>query len=492
MNCLTPEQLAQLALGLADDASLSPHLDQCDACRRALAETNRVVDQLSSAHADLNRRHAASRAALLAQLSRVECPTPTVARWKRVAFGGLGLAAAAVLLFAAFFATSSSQLSAMERMVNAVREVTSFSYKLAYWKESPATAQKPGRTLDCASFTYWRAPQDSKRDDFGDLRASQKNEAVYHSPTSDQKPVVLTDLVEINPSGKRGILIDYLRKTYFQTIPLHANDISGSTPLLWLRAVREKAGKIVGELGTRQINDREARGYTMIFDDAAPFDDFGPVEVWIDSQTDLPVEFSFRYAKAEEEGFVDKYSVTDIQWNAELEPKLFDTTPPAGFLDITLPNDERSIAEAVTALNRYAQLSGGRYPHVDTLDDRSYVTKFDAAACYREMLELAGFTGPQRDEWVSDPSYQQIQQSRAGLDTLERVLHNPKWRIGYNGSTVRAQDKDKVLLWWAAGTEPAEGEQDQYRLFYGDLRTEVVPREKWVQFVPPEIAQLTE
>ena len=133
-------------------------------------------------------------------------------------------------------------------------------------------------------------------------------------------------------------------------------------PLLWLRAVREKAGKITDDLGTRQINGREARGYTMTFDNAAPFRDIGPVEVWIDPQTDLPVVFGFRYAKAEEEGFTDRYSVTDIQWNVELDPKLFDTTAPAGFLDVTLPDDEQTIAEVVSALRLYAQLSDGHYP----------------------------------------------------------------------------------------------------------------------------------
>ena len=489
MSCLTPEQLATIALEL-EDAERPPHVDECPACQEKLADLRRLTEDLTAAHANLDRDHAVSRERMLARLSDSNQPTRRVVNWKRFAFGGLGLSSAvAALLLLAVFANSSSRLSAMERIVRAVRDVSSFSYKLTYRKESPVTDKKPGRTLDCTSFTYWRSPAVDGTDLFGDLRATQTNVAVYHSPTSDQTPVVLTDLVEIHPSGNRGILIDYVAKLYFRVLPLHADDILNSEPLLWLRAVREKAGKITDDLGTRQFNGREARGYTMTFDNAAPFRDFGPLEVWIDPQTDLPVEFSFRYAKAEEEGFTDRYSVTDIQWNAELDPKLFDTIPPAGFLDITLPNDERTIAEVVAALKLYAELSGGRYPHVDKLDDRNYITKFDARACYREMFELAGFTGPQRNEWASDSNYQRIQQSRAGLDTLERVLHNPKWLIGYYGETVGPQDKDNVLLWWGAARENAK---DRYRLFYGDLRTEVVPRQKWIQFVPPEIAELTE
>jgi hypothetical protein len=227
----------------------------------------------------------------------------------------------------------------------------------------------------------------------------------------------------------------------------------------------------------------------MSFEGVAPFDDFGPVDVWIDPQTDLPVEFCFRYINSDDEGFTEKFSVTDIQWNMELDSRLFDTTPPAGFLDITLPNDDRSIAEVVAALNHYAELSGGRYPHVEKLDERNYVTKFDAEACYREMLDLAGFTGPLQDEWADDPKYQRIEQARPGLDTLERIFHSPKWLIGYYGPDVGTGDKDKVLLWWGAARENAK---DEYRLFYGNLRTEIAPRKKWVQLVPPEIAELTE
>jgi hypothetical protein len=490
MTCLTSEQLAAISLKL-EGVERPSHLDHCPACQQKLADMCRLTDDLATSHAALNHNHAVERERLLARLSGITLPTRPIVTWKRFAFGGLGLSsAAAALLILAVFTNSSSQLSAMERIVNAVRDVSSFSYKLTYWKESPPTAEKPGRTLDCTSFAYWREPHDAKRDEFGDLRATQKNEAVYHSPTGDQRPVVLTDLIEIHPSGHPGILIDYVAKKYFRILPLHASDIATSTPLLWLRAVREKAGRIVADLGSREIGGREAHGYTMTFYNVAQFDDFGPVDVWIDPETDLPVEFCFRYTKADEEGFTDEYSVTDIQWNMELDPRLFDTTPPAGFLDVTIPNDEQSVAEVMAAIKLYAELSGGRYPHVDKLDDRNYATKFDAEACHREMLELAGFTGPPRDEWTSDPSYQRIQQSRAGLGTLERVLHNTKWLIGYYGENVGPQDKDKVLLWWGVAQENAK--DDQYRLFYGDLRTEVVPRKKWLQFVPPEIAELTE
>jgi len=469
-----------------DGAELPTHVDDCADCRAKLAELRQASDQLAAAHADLNGNHAASRAELLARLPRVERSTPSVVRLKRVAFGGLGLTAAAALLLAAFFAIASNQLSAMERIMKAVSDISSFSCKLTNTMEFPPADDKPARTHHDERFIYWRAPP--KPDQFGDMHGTTTISTVHHLPAGDAQPVELVDVVEIHPSGKRGILIDYLAKRYFRVPPLHASDIANSPPLLWLRAVREKAGRLVEDLGSRAIRGRQANGYLMSFDTIDDFDNYEPVEVWIDPETDLPVEFRFRRSPTTEDEFTEEWSITDIEWNHDLDPKLFDTTPPAGCLDITLPNDKRSIAEVIAALKLYAELSGGHYPRVEKLDGRNYVTKFDAEACFHEMLELAGFTGPSRDEWGDDPRYQRIEQARPGLDTLERIFHNPKWLIGYDNS-MTPEDRDKVLLWWNVALDSAG---DRYRLIYGDLRTEIVPGEEWKRHVPPEIAELTE
>lgn len=404
--------------------------------------------------------------------------------WQRWALGGV--AAAAVLLLS-FIALAPNRLSAMERIVNAVRDVSSFSYRLTNDSEFPSSGDRPPRTRKSNTFTAWLAPPLAEPDQFGDFRGAQRSESVYHLSEGDERKVTI-DLVEIHPSGKSGILVDYLAKKFYRVPALRAADIAGSTPLLWLRAVREKAGEITQDLGTRLVDGRTAHGYVMTFDDFEPFEDYGPVEVWIDPETDLPVQFSFEYAKPDP-GFTDRYTVTDIQWNAELDPKLFDTTAPAGFIDVTLPNDEQSIAAIVDALKLYAELSGGRYPPVEKLNERNFATKFDAKACYREMLRLAGLTDANRDQWVNNPLFERIENSRAGLNTLERILQSYKWLVGYYGDSVGTQDKEKVLLWWNIALSSGG---DQYRVFYGDLRTEAVSGKEWATLVPPEIAQMTE
>jgi hypothetical protein len=377
----------------------------------------------------------------------------------------------------------------MERIALAVQNIRSFSYQMSNKSDFPPTADKPARTHHDDGLVFWRAPAPSEPDQFGDFHATSKIATHHHLPNGQEQAIELTNIVEIHPTGEPGILIDNLAKRYFHVPPLHVADIARSTPLLWLRAVREKAGVIVDDLGSRIIDGREARGYIMRFDDSDLFRDYSPVEVWIDPQTDLPMEFNFRYAKSADQGFVDKYSVTNIQWNIDLDPQLFNATPPSDFIDITLSNDERSIAEILAALKQYATLSGGHYPLVEKTRDRNYVTRFDAEKCMRKMLRMGGFIGPQQDQWTADPKYQRILKSRAGLESLERVLSNPRWLVGYYGSEVTAIDKDQALLWWNVATE---NDKDEYRLVYGDLRTESVRRQKWLQFVPPEIAEMTE
>ncbi len=56
MNCLSQEQLTRLALGLAEDAKLTAHLDECAACRAGLEAMQALRHELAEAHAKFERR----------------------------------------------------------------------------------------------------------------------------------------------------------------------------------------------------------------------------------------------------------------------------------------------------------------------------------------------------------------------------------------------------------------------------------------------------
>ena len=266
--------------------------------------------------------------------------------------------------------------------------------------------------------------------------------------------------------------------------------------MMKLRGAREGAGRIVRELGARTIDGRQARGYLMDFGGESPFLEMGPVEVWLDPETDLPMEISYEWTK-ERYKYRDIYRMTDIRWNIDFPPERFATIAPAGLINATPPTDQSEINEMLAALRLYAELSGGKYPHVRTAYPGSKSNEsdapdvFDQEALREEMLRLANSSESQatEDSEGMNRKREQIDAVSAGLERLSHVLLNHH-RSGFFGDEVGMQEKDKVLLWWAAGTQAESGGGDRYRVFYGDLRTEIVPREKWFEVMPPEFKDL--
>lgn len=377
----------------------------------------------------------------------------------RLAAGGL--AAAAVLLAVALLLVglnSTERLSAMERTANELRAVTSYSYRLRWqtnWFED-----NPRRALTTKGDgrTYWHSP-----DAFhNDMRIVKIVEDV---PQGNRTQEVLEDFAEIFPRGGRGILIDYVRKTYIR-LPY---DPTGSKTYAWdiLRMIREGSYDVQRDLGTKRIGDATAHGYVLVLKNPrAETTVRDPVELWVDAGTDLPLEFSYRGKNA---GSTYADRATDFRWNIAIGPKLFDDTPPPGFTDITPPTSERDFANIADALRLYSRLSGGHYPRTKS---------WKAAAIAEEMKKMAGFSGPPQPAWKTDKTYRQIEQAAAGLDWIERILRI-RFLAGYRGAEVGPADKDKILLWWMAST-------DHYRVFYGDLRTDVLSEAEWKKLVPQE------
>ena len=152
MPCPTHEQLTALSLDIADQVALAEHVEQCDFCAKELASQRNVVDHLTAIHDEIDARHPAARVELLRRLpAAMNRRSPS--RWRRWAMGG---AAAAAALLLSFVALSPNRLSAMERIVNAVRDVRSFSYRLTNDSEVPPSQDKPARAFQGNTFTFWR------------------------------------------------------------------------------------------------------------------------------------------------------------------------------------------------------------------------------------------------------------------------------------------------------------------------------------------------
>jgi outer membrane lipoprotein-sorting protein len=494
MGCLTHEQLAAIALGIDSGESQRQHITQCETCKEALDELQQLTERLSAAHAAMRHSHDFSRAGLLEQLpnyatyattARDDGAWSTVVRRlkdltprQRLAVGSVGISTAAIILLMFVVANLAAPLSAMERMAKAVQEVKSYSYKMFAQDTFVRKGDTEPSTVTHTNTTYWLEPKSL----FYDEKLVKYEGTVPHGEGE-----LLSHLTGIHPTGEPGMLVFHagtgratksMARTYFwvpELPSMSAEDIGKESPITRLRMVREGVGEVLRELGTKAIDGKQARGYVMALKDAKLGSGFDSLEVWVDPATDLPLEFGY---ELEDEKITRIYRITDCRWNIEIDPKLFDTTPPKGYEDISPPSDTKAIAEIVAALKLYAELSGGHYPRV---------TAFDPEAIRNEMLKLVTYTGQRREDWQK---LLRIEQAAVGLNKIAPVLRNTT-NAGYYGDEVGPKDKEKVLLWWTVvdPLDPPESTyESSFRVFYGDLRTDVLPLAKWAQLVPADVA----
>lgn len=376
----------------------------------------------------------------------------------RLALGSIGVTMALAVVLVLVALNSGERLSAMERIAKELREVTSYSYHVHWQTAELDERAKHSTTWKGDGTTCWRAP-----DAFHyDMKIVKIDEDV---PTGKRTETVLEHFAEIYPQGKPGALIDYEHKTFIRV----NYDPTGSKiyPDDALRMIREGSYDVKRDLGTKQIGAAKARGYVLVLKNAhtknAVHD---PVELWVDVETNLPIQFSYG---GKNEGSVYSDLMTDFRWNIELDQKLFDPTPAAGCDDISPPKDENDLAQIAAALRLYGELSGGQHPQAKP---------FKANGIHEEMKKMAGFDGPAQPDWASNPKYLQIEKAVGGLNWIERILRN-RFSAGYRGMIVGPAEKDKVLLWWTDS-------KDRYRVYYGDLRSDVITEAQWEKLIPAD------
>jgi hypothetical protein len=480
MNCLTEEQLAQLALQLPDHEPLAAHAESCHACQAKLGDVRAITSSLTATHADLDRNHEALRARLLANLPAIRTSPrwPAATRWtmtvarltplQRLAAGSLGISTAAMLLFTALLIiNAASPLSAMERMAKQLRQVTSFSFELE--ETSDRVTGENRRRILRNDTNFWRAP------------------AYWHGTTKFVKIPLpadpnganiepLSNVEEIYTPGQRGILIDHLAKTFFRTPEMQPDSFPDYSPVNWMQRMSEGSVKVLDDLGTKVIDGKTAHGYVVSLGHPDPKNPSNRAELWLDPETDLPVEFRFGDTGSSDEiySWTDEIRIYNCRWNIDLEDSFFEPIEPAGYDDTTWPTDADNAVEKIAqALRLYSKLSGGKYPQVTT---------FDGAAIHDEMMKLATAIAPTQTEAERKQTFQEIEQATAGLDWLTRILKN-EHHTGYYGTAVGPTDTEKVLLWWPLDIN------DDYRVIYGDLRSEPLPLAEWVKLVPAEVSE---
>jgi len=380
------------------------------------------------------------------------------ARW-RIALGGIGVAIVLGLLLV-WAMSLTKPVSAMEKMAKSIHQAK--SYKCVQIVRQTYGYGKPGEPHFSGStyIVYWLAP------------GSARTETTYSNKWKGPGP----EVTSIRPAGKPGIWINHRTKTYRRyPATLKAPYSSAFDDLEDLGRFSGKADR---ELGTKEVNGKKARGFQIEMEKMTA-GDRGPrknpavapgtkktvagdsprtrlAEIWLDPDSNLPVLVRYTGMKLMLASSAEQ-EVRDIQWNIDLDPKLFDTTPPKGYTDVTpkLTLDEQ-VRQITEALKIWAEANAGHYP------------RSSGGPVYDEFCKIFSVAS-WRTAGVTKEKSAKAKKAIAGIDLILHIrAYSPEF--AYNGK-IGPKDKDKVLLRWRL-------DDGRYEVILGDLRAETVTAER--------------
>lgn len=333
---------------------------------------------------------------------------------RRLSIGSV--CAALVGVVTIWLATSNDSVS-LAQVVEQVRKATSCVADV-----SMQTLQPDGsRKIVMQGKNYWRAP--------GDFR--QETQMIRPADDVDRPVGREGNEVQIVSLDKPGIRLDLKRKE-FRRVAAKRGVVS---PILMLHELSKYKNLATKQLGKKSINGVDCEGFEVELEAVDPSAGAGTMTVWVDQRVQLPVKLNMEMKHVPAEMIVENF-----QWNVELDQALFDTNPPAGFTDKTkaAPKPDEVAADVVNALKLFAEMSGGKYPQVKMI--YGDVTR-------NKMMELAGFTAQEPQEWLRSDRYVEIVQATRGFALMNEIMATDADAV-YDGLTVTAVDKDKVLFQW--------------------------------------------
>jgi outer membrane lipoprotein-sorting protein len=221
---------------------------------------------------------------------------------------------------------TAQQASAMEKMAESIRRAKTFRAAVAVGIKAGSKSDTPPGA--CNGTLYWLAPESTRLDLRGKIP--------YEEPKDDK------DKTEIWIAGKPWmVFLDHkarqFRKLEGQWLEQQAN----------LGVVVEKLGSLSGradrDLGVKNMNGKRVLGFEidmkkiLTMPNATLPND--RAEVWIDPESNLPLLVQFNYHTSLKPGTdVIFVRLHNFRWNIDLPPKLFDTTLPKGYTDVTAPD----------------------------------------------------------------------------------------------------------------------------------------------------------
>jgi outer membrane lipoprotein-sorting protein len=245
---------------------------------------------------------------------------------QRVALGGTGLVTLAALILLVLTFYSGGQLSAMERMADRLNEVSSYSYRVFSETTTTDRAARLETTWRETGTDDWQAPNA--------FRGAEKIVELKSVNGVLGPEKVLEHFVEIFPANKVGLFIDHHRKTFFR----EKYDPLGSTtyPMEPLKKIREDRPPQGRDLGSKPVAGKSAHGYEVNLTTGDPPQSHD-WQVWIDPQTDLPLEVGYQLDDRGEPRTTTIFRLYDFHWNGRFDPGLFEAVPPEGYREVSSP-----------------------------------------------------------------------------------------------------------------------------------------------------------
>ena len=215
-----------------------------------------------------------------------------------------------------------------------------------------------------------------------------------------------------------------------------------------LRTLPDRADE---DLGEQTISSRAVHGFRVIEGDMIN-------SVWIDPATRELVLVEMEFANAPGMGA----TMTDFQFDVELEDSLFSLTPPDGYFRMDVQVDASATSE--TDLIEYLRLWSS------WTKDHTFPPTFHPIELQKASMEMAedGMFGG--DNTSDQERFQHAMKMARGIVFVTQLsAEGSQWR--YAGENVRSGDAETAIFWYQPSGSAT------YRVIHGDLSVKDVAPE---------------
>lgn len=232
-------------------------------------------------------------------------------------------------------------VSAMEKMAESIRQAKSYKTTMSARLSNTDEVGNPShkRSMSINVITYWLASGSLRQDILSTeevIGEGGKVFPVWQGPGPE--------CTEISFLGKPGIRIDHRTKTFRRWPARPVNPDHPVSAALSPQDWGKFSGQADRELGTREINGKKACGFQIDVKKISPESvNQGTAEIWLDPDSNLPVYAHMESEKPSGELLAPQILTLEMQWNLDLDPRLFDVTPPRGYEEVfpVLPPETR-------------------------------------------------------------------------------------------------------------------------------------------------------